>query len=121
MNPFIIEYFKEKPYVAVLIVTTHENPLLHLQNIERDFGCKIEKGIILIDLLLHSGNNEDRFIEIEYTGLEFNFSTMKKVKIDRANPVRKKTSELLTTFPDVIESSILNSQQKKLILHGICI
>lgn len=121
MKPYIIEYLDNKPYVAVIIGTSYESPIIYLREIAKELNEKSIRGVVIFDMLLHSGNGKDRFFEINFNGQEFNNNTAKNIRFERRAPLRKKTCEILFTNPEFVESSILNKQQKELIKHGCCI
>lgn len=119
---YIVEYLDEtSPYIAIVVGITSENPLLYLQNVASEIGRRVGRGSILIDALLHSGVGDDRFIDIEFTGSEFKMESAKIVKLERNSCLRKKGCSILAQQSEVVEFSILNPIQKKLLLHGVCI
>lgn len=118
MKPYIIEKTKEKPYNAMVIGISHESPYSFWHELENDLLNSNIKGKVLIDCLLHNGNNEYRFIEVDFNYL-FNNQSAKHVSLDRTNYFRKLASEILSQHPDIINYSILNEFQKKLLLRNI--
>jgi hypothetical protein len=75
----------------------------------------------LIDELVHSGNNNDRFIRGYFDGENFDQSGFSFEVIDRRHEIRKYSCDLLRKEPDVIDYSILSNVQKSLINRGLYI
>lgn len=119
---YLIEYVSQKgPYIALIVGTTSESPLSYLSDVANELSGRLEKGYVLLDMLLHSGVGNERFIEVEFTGDKFNIESAKVVNLERNNFWRKKGCSILSQQPEIIEYSILNSRQKNLLLHGVCI
>jgi len=121
MKPYIIEYLVDQPYVAVIIGISYESPIVYFSEISEELNEKSIRGGVLFDMLLYSGNGNDRFFEINFNGKQFNNNSAKNIRFERLTPLRKRTCEILSNNPDFVESSSLNKQQKDLIRHGCCI
>ncbi len=121
MKPYIIEYLDNQPYVAVIIGISYESPLVYFHEISEELNEKSISGEVLFDMLLHSGNGNDRFFEITFNGEKFSNNSAKNIRLERRTPLRKRTSQILCNNPNFVDSSSLNIQQKNLIKHGCCI
>jgi len=121
MNPYIIEYLHQQPYVAVVIGISYEGPVSYISKVGEELKKQSVQGLILFDMLLYSGNGQDRFFEIKFNGEKFQTESARTVRLERLTPLRKRTCEIIGKNPQYVENSILNSQQKALIKHGCCI
>ena len=108
----------DSTYFALLTTLNNSSPIDILKQTENVF---VTSGRVLVDNILHSGNNSDRFMELQYSDGKFDFDTAQYVQIDRKNTLRIEANNALRGYPSVVNNSILNSAQKKLLLHGISI
>lgn len=120
MKNVVIEYLNDSSYFALLTTLSSNSPIDLIRDfaVENEFECS---GKIIVDSILHSGNNSDRFIEIPCENGEINFSSLNFVQIERKSDLRIKANNTLRQYPFIINNSILNNSQKKLLLHGISI
>lgn len=77
--------------------------------------------VFLFDNLLNQGNNEERYIKIIWNYKEDEIKEMNWVNISKKDEIRKISLEYYKDQKELIENSILNSVQKKMILKGIVI
>lgn len=118
MNKFrIIE--KCHSYSACVLFQTHDSPFSLIEELKNELQSKNIYGRILFDTLFHSGNSKDRFIEVYFDGNEIDTITAHVVKIEKGNGIRKVIAEILKDNYELLEDSILNSVQKKLLSKGI--
>ncbi len=120
MENVVIEKLNNSSYFALLTTLSSDSPIYTIRNFERENGFECS-GRILIDSILHSGNNSDRFIEILCENGKINYNSFNFVQIERKNELRVKANNTLRKYPQIINNSILNNSQKKLLLHGISI
>ena len=120
MNPYIIEKTYKKPYSAIVIGMSSQSPFSYLNEIEQDLINDRIHGKVLIDCLLHNGNTSNRFLEIEFDN-GFNMSSARTVSLNRENYFREFSSSKLAAFPEIIKNSILNKNQKDLLLRRVCL
>lgn len=122
MNEFdILDLLDNNDYKLLVVFKTPEPPLQYLDEVSKVLVNKRIKGFILIDELIHSGNNEDRFIKVYFDGENFDRKSFSFEVVDRRSEIRKYSCEVLRKEPDVIDYSTLNNFQKKLILSGLFI
>ena len=81
----------------------------------------IDTIILLFDDLLHQGNNANRYIIIEWNYKTDDIKNINMIEIPKKDEIRKISTEYYKTQKELIEYSILNSVQKKLILQGVVI
>ncbi|MGI1691689.1 type II toxin-antitoxin system RnlB family antitoxin [Thermoanaerobacter uzonensis] len=105
-------------YSILIIVTVCEPPSKLLDKIAEDLSAEKICGEIIIDSLLYNGNSNERFISAYFCGNQFKKGSFKFIKIDRGDILRTLTSEFLRSNYKLVEYSILNSFQKKLLLKG---
>ena len=74
------------------------------------------KIVIIIDQLLTTGNNKNRFISCEYQKGKIKLFTAKNV--DCSENIRKISSQVLKNNYELIENSILTKNQKQCIKEG---
>jgi hypothetical protein len=115
-NYFIIK--TEKPYAALIVGITYECPYIYWHKLENDLIKNNITGKVLIDCLLYSGNNCSRFIEVDFDNT-FNDNSIKNVILDRSDSYRILSSEILSEYPEIVDYSILNNCQIKLILNNV--
>jgi hypothetical protein len=108
----------DEEYSALIIQTSSEAPISLMDQIADELSIRQVKGKILLDLLLHSGNGDERFLMAFFDGNKFDMNTLGFIKIGRNNESRKLTSDYFRRNPQVAEYSILNNFQKKLIFKG---
>ena len=97
---------------------THEAPLQYLEEMTDAFVDRKFNGVVLIDELLHSGNNEDRFIKAFFDREKFEKKSFSFENIERRSEIRKISCESLWNKYEIIDYSILNNAQKCLINKG---
>jgi hypothetical protein len=105
-------------YSVLIIETVCEPPSKLLDKIAEDLSAEGICGEVIIDSLLYNGNNNERFISMYFCGNQFDKSSFKFVKIAREDILRVLTSEFLRSNYELVEYSILNSFQKKLLIKG---
>jgi hypothetical protein len=121
MSNFEILEMNDEKYSMLVVMKTYEAPFLFLDEIAEILKEQQFRGAILIDELMHSGNNEERFIKGFFDGENFDNNEFSFEVIDRRSEVRKYSCELLKKDPDIIDYSILNEAQKSLINKGVYI
>lgn len=122
MKDYKIAYINHEEYEVIIFSESYKQPLSNLYEIELELKkMKLKNKMILFDMILCRGNNEDRFIECLFDGENFVTSTIASVKVDKKNILRKLSTQYLLKNREVIEHSILTSIQKKMLLKGIAI
>jgi|SRR5690606_18872457 len=120
MKHVLIEYLNDSSYVALLTTLSSNSPIELIKEfvVEDGFECS---GKVIVDTVLFSGNNSDRFLEIKCDQGKVDFNTINYVNLERKDELRIKANDILRKYPSIVNNSILNSSQKKLLLHGISI
>ena len=118
MNNFEILKIDDEKYNILVVMKTYEAPFLYLMELATVLKKLEYIGVVLIDELIHSGNNNDRFIKGYFDGDNFDKNSFSIELIDRRNDIRKYSCGLLRNNPDIIDYSTLNKTQKILINKG---
>ncbi|MES9749039.1 type II toxin-antitoxin system RnlB family antitoxin, partial [Bacillus safensis] len=87
--------------------------------LNRNISCENIHGRILFDTLFHSGNEDDRFFEIETENGQPVWGTLKTAVVKKQDNIRKKIAEVLMKNPELLEVSPLTSIQKRLLSKGV--
>ena len=104
----------------LLIVQLSNMSLGAIMKSELKFTKKYS-GRILIDTILHSGNNSSRFVSFDVESGIIITDSRETVLLDRRNEIRAKSNDLLRSKPNLISYSIISTPQKKLLLKGLSI
>lgn len=122
MKKIAVEVLSDSIYCALLTTLSCENPLsIVKENFELTELHTEECQKIIVDCILHAGNDCDRFIELPVSNGKVDYNSFVTVELERHNTLRIKANDTLRKHPDVINNSILNSMQRKLLLKGISI
>ena len=120
-NYKIVEINNEN-YKAIIFAQSYETPLLYLDEISSELK---EHGMsncnIVFDMLLSSGNTSQRYVEAMFDGEQFIKTTIKHIPIDKKNTLRTISLNFFKSNSSILQSSILNSLQIKMINKGIAI
>lgn len=111
----------EKKNMILIPIFDCESPFSYLQEIALELKINDFSGTIIFDELLHSGNNDERFIECLFIGGEFLMESFHFVSIPKQDPRRRFMCFYLKEVPEFLELSGLTSQQIKLIQKGLVI
>ncbi|AZV58935.1 type II toxin-antitoxin system RnlB family antitoxin [Clostridium sp. AWRP] len=118
MKLFKIFLLEEGNYSALIVLTSCESPSKFVDQIAEELIKKEVKGKILLDTLMHSGNSDERFISVYFDGKSFLDDTFEFVQIKKNSQTRKQSASYFKECPEIVEYSILNSFQKRLLLKG---
>lgn len=119
---FKIRPLEYNDYKFIIFSESYETPFSHLDKISRELKkSKTANCKVIFDMLFNMGNTSERFAEAIFDGSQFINSTFKYVKIDKKNQLRKCSVEFFKKKPEILDCSILNSIQKKMINKGIAI
>lgn len=101
---------------ALLIQTlVSESPFDFLSEIQDELSSISFSGSVIIDELLHSGNNEERFIGCEFKDGAFTNNSFRFLKVQKQDPIRRHIGDYLRKNPDELRLSGLTSYQIDLI------
>lgn len=120
---FVIQETDNKEFNLIVYLTKAESILNYIPMIELQINHLFEKNVnlnILLDTLLYSGNTEERFISCKMVGGKILPNSFDFEKISKNSIYRDITSEFYEEHKNLImNSSILNNIQKKLIIKKI--
>ena len=103
----------------LLVLKSHTAPS-HWLKTEKIFDVDFS-GEVILDRILHVGNSKDRFIIYTVCDGTIQDYQGKILELNRKDPLRVLSNSILRSYPELIANSILNSSQKKLLLHGLSI
>lgn len=119
MKKYNLKKINEDEYTYFIISLTYESILDYIEEIENELSIEKNIRLILIDQLLATGNNKNRFISCEYQNGKIRLFTAKNVECKEN--IRKISSQILKDKYYLIENSILTKYQKQRIKEGIAI
>lgn len=117
MREYIITKKTKQDYNGFLLCLTVESFFSYLHNIEKESLVNHSQGTLLIDQLLVTGNEENRYISCVYNCGKLILNSAQYVVPD--DYYKKLSIEILRDNMSVVENSILTSYQKKCILNGV--
>jgi hypothetical protein len=119
MNDYVIIENPQDDFAALVILCTSDSPLSFTKQLENDLKCKNISGRILVDQILHVGNNEDRFISV-LVEQKIMKESFKYEQISKKSIFREISCKYLNQY-GLIDDSILSHVQTKMIKKGIAI
>lgn len=114
----IIKLNNDSQYACLILLCNANSPYDYLEQIADELVKIKVGGEILIDQILHSGNNQKRFIAFELNDGRLVNGEYREIKKDSV--YRKTACEYLKTSK-LVDSSILTSIQKRMSNKGIVI
>lgn len=121
MNNFDIVNLDNKEIKILVIMKTSDSPFDFVNELQEQLRTIDFSGLFVIDELLHSGNNEERFISGFFDGNSFDNSKFKFENIDKKSIIRSYMCNYLKSDLEVLNYSSLTDKQQKLISHGCVI
>lgn len=121
MNEFDIVYLDEMDAKVLIIMKTSESPFDFIMEIQERLKAMEFAGLFVIDELLHSGNNDERFISGYFDGDSFDNSKFRFEEIAKKSIIRSYMCDYLKTDLEVLNYSSLTERQQKLISLGCII
>ncbi|MEW9110739.1 MAG: type II toxin-antitoxin system RnlB family antitoxin [Cytobacillus gottheilii] len=106
-------------FLYLLVLKSHTAPS-HWLKTEKVFDVDFS-GNIVLDRMLHVGNSKDRFVVYKVIDGAINDYKGTILELDRKDPLRILSNSIFRNYPEMVANSILNSSQKKLLLHGLSI
>lgn len=111
MSNFIIKEINKDGYDRFLLCLSFDSLLSYLGSIESSLKAVSDSGKVLIDQLLITGNNDNRFLSCDFSHGKFDFTTARIV--NPANFFREETVDLLHDNYGYVENSILTDSQRQ--------
>ena len=109
---------KNQEYAYLVILCNASSPYDHINDILQELKNK-GSSKVLIDQMLHVGNNEKRFLTFCFDG-QNSVSEKAFVRIKKDSPLRRTSCEFFKNN-EIMENSILSSIQKRMIKKGLVI
>lgn len=122
----IMEYFDivnldDQDIKILVVMKTSDSPFDFVKELQEQLKMIGYSGLFIIDELLHSGNNEERFISGFFDGDSFDNSKFRFEKIAKRSVIRSYICNYLKSDLEVLNYSSLTDKQQKLISHGCVI
>lgn len=121
MNNFDIVNLNGKDTKILIVMKTCDSPFDFVNELQEQLKIIEFSGVFVIDELLHSGNNEERFISGFFDGKSFDNSKFKFASIEKKSVMRNYICDYLKSDLEVLKYSSLTESQQKLISHGCVI
>lgn len=121
MNNFDIINLNENDAKILVIMKTSDSPFDFVNEIQEQLKMMEFSGLFVIDELLHSGNNQERFISGFFDGNSFDDSKFKFEDVAKKSTIRSYICDYLKTDLEILKYSSLTDKQQKLILRGCVI
>ncbi len=121
MNNFDIVSLDDENLKILIVMKTCDSPFDFANELQEQLKTIGFSGLFVIDELLHSGNNEERFISGFFDGDSFDNSKFKFENIAKKSVIRSYICDYLKSDLDVLNYSVLTDKQQKLISHGCII
>lgn len=121
MNNFEITVLKEDKESILIFMKTSEPPFDFLEEMETELTELHYKGNVVIDELLHSGNNDERFITGYFDGNRFESGKFNFKIVMKKSELREPVCRFLQKDKDVLFLTGLTGKQQRLIEKGCVI
>jgi hypothetical protein len=105
-----------KNNMAYIVVSSYDFSLRFNDLLIHELQSTKFKGTVLIDMLLKTGNNQNRYSSIIFDGEKLDITNFQRI----SNPkiFWELEKDIFITHKNIIENSILPDYQKALILQG---
>ncbi len=105
----------------LILIKTCESPFEYIKEISDELSEMRFDGTVIIDELLHSGNNFERFITCKFQNDEFQNDSFSFYEVPKQNILRKYICDYLKMHYEFLDSSGLSSPQINLIKNDCII
>ena len=106
---------KEQNNIVMVVIHTCESPFDYLQEIADDLRKIDYSGTVVFDELLHSGNNDERFITSVFENGEFKEKSFQFLAVRKQDGLRQYLCDYLQNEQEYLQTSGLTTAQIKLI------
>lgn len=111
----------EKQNIVLVLILDCESPFDHLQEIAEELKCNKYEGTVVFDELLHSGNNDERFIICNFADGSFITESFQFYSVPKQDTIRGHMSNYLRKDFGDLQVSGLTFNQSKLVKKGCVI
>ena len=105
-------------YPLLILMKNSDSPFSHLKNKEINLKSKSFSGNVIIDEMLHSGNNDKRFILARFKDGKFLNASFRYLSLDKQNKLRNYMCNFLRKEIVLLRKSLLLERQRNSILSG---
>ena len=121
MNEFDFIFLEKKENTILILMKTSESPLDYINEMEVALENISFFGNVVIDELLHSGNNDERFIAGYFNGRKFDGEQFKYEVVSKKSHLREPACDFLRRDRELLRLTGLTLKQQKLIEQGCII
>lgn len=121
MNNFDIVNLDYKDIKILIVMKTSDSPFDFVNELQEQLRTIDFSGLFVIDELLYSGNNEERFISGFFDGNSFDNSKFRFEDVAKKSDIRSYMCNYLKSDLEALSYSNLTDKQQKLISHGCVI
>ncbi|NBH29051.1 hypothetical protein D3Z60_25940 [Lachnospiraceae bacterium] len=121
MNNFDIVNLDYKDIKILIVMKTSDSPFDFVNELQEKLKMIGFSGLFVIDELLHSGNNGERFISGFFDGNSFDNSKFRFEDVAKKSDIRSYMCNYLKSDLEALSYSNLTDKQQKLISHGCVI
>ncbi|WP_171051004.1 type II toxin-antitoxin system RnlB family antitoxin [Bacillus sp. BHET2] len=107
--------YEVEGYPCVVFSTSFISPIEELEDIEGELNAQFQ-GKVLFDLLLSNGVSSNRFLEAEFNGNTFDYTSFKPLNVDVK--LKIKVLEFYKKHVNYLENSILPRSYQYLLKQG---
>lgn len=111
----------EKQNIVLVLILECESPFHFLQEISEELKRNKYMGTVIFDELLHSGNNDERFIIGNFTQGDFVTDSFQFCHVPKQDAIRRYMSDYLRKNLGDLQVSGLTSHQSRLVKKGCVI
>ncbi len=115
MKNIVIKELKDNAYQYLIFSTTVDSPFFQIDEIIKAIKCS-KKVVVIFDQLLQTGDTDNRFISFELDK-SLNYNSAKIIN-ENLEPLKKEISNFLYKNQQLMDFSILLSEQKDIIKKG---
>lgn len=119
MKNYVLFGLDDKMDRVLLICLSYESIYSFCDELQREYCIRNEKGVILLDQLLVTGNGKNRFVTIPFEKGKIDFSKAHVASVDIE--IRKISADLLKKNVVSLRDTILTEAQKEMIQNNIAI
>jgi hypothetical protein len=116
MKTYELQKIPDSSYPYIVLSTSYRNPLEEISTIENELKNNFQ-GRVIFDLLLSNGCSSNRFLEAEFDGKHFKYTSFKPVDcVDEI--IKDIVSSFYQNNMDYVNESVLPNAYKFLVKKG---
>ncbi len=116
MKNFEIQKLHNSVYPYLILATSYVNPLSNLDDIESVLKPE-DAGKVIFDLLLANGVSSNRYMEAEFDGDRFDFTSFRPLE-EVDTHIKEQSGEFYRKNEDLLDNSVLPRSHRFLLKKG---